>query len=544
MSFGTVLLMLIGLLGSLGIFMFGMKSLSDGLEKTAGSKLKGLLQKLTGNRFLSVLCGIAITILVQSSTATTVMVVGFVNADLLTLTQAIGVIMGANIGTTVTPLLLSLEGLDFGMLFAFAGLILSWLPDKKSLRRAKEFSPIVMGVGLLFVGMKGMSAATAPLQEWDGFSVAIQSISNPVLGVLTGIVLCIALNSSAACVGLLQALAGQGLIPLSTAIFVLFGTNIGTCLTSLIAGSGTNTTARRTSIMHLLFNTIGTIIFVIIASLIPFADIILSIAPGNLKLQIAMVHIIFNLTTTLILLPGAGLLEKLACLLVRDKGGESAEMRLRFFDTRFLKTPPVAVTQLYRETVRMGEMAVENYGNSLALFNEWDDETAAGILQTEDVLDFLKHEIEARLTDVKGLDLGESDAKLVGALFQAVNDMERVGDHAVNMLEAAQTKKNEEVKFTEKVSAELTDMGNRVTAQLEAAMTLFTAQSSDRQAVADVEAGEETIDNMTEALRAHHVDRLKNKKCSAKNGMLYLDMLTNLERIADHAENIATVFTE
>ncbi|MCQ2457813.1 MAG: Na/Pi cotransporter family protein [Clostridia bacterium] len=544
MSFGTVLLMLIGLLGSLGIFMFGMKSLSDGLEKTAGSKLKGLLQKLTGNRFLSVLCGIAITILVQSSTATTVMVVGFVNADLLTLTQAIGVIMGANIGTTVTPLLLSLEGLDFGMLFAFAGLILSWLPDKKSLRRAKEFSPIVMGVGLLFVGMKGMSAATAPLQEWDGFSVAIQSISNPVLGVLTGIVLCIALNSSAACVGLLQALAGQGLIPLSTAIFVLFGTNIGTCLTSLIAGSGTNTTARRTSIMHLLFNTIGTIIFVIIASLIPFADIILSIAPGNLKLQIAMVHIIFNLTTTLILLPGAGLLEKLACLLVRDKGGESAEMRLRFFDTRFLKTPPVAVTQLYRETVRMGEMAVENYGNSLALFNEWDDETAAGILQTEDVLDFLKHEIEARLTDVKGLDLGESDAKLVGALFQAVNDMERVGDHAVNMLEAAQTKKNEEVKFTEKVSAELTDMGNRVTAQLEAAMTLFTAQSGDRQAVADVEAGEETIDNMTEALRAHHVDRLKNKKCSAKNGMLYLDMLTNLERIADHAENIATVFTE
>ncbi|MDO5436299.1 MAG: Na/Pi cotransporter family protein [Clostridia bacterium] len=544
MSFGSVLLMLIGLLGSLGIFMFGMKSLSDGLEKTAGSKLKGLLQKLTGNRFLSVLCGIAITILVQSSTATTVMVVGFVNADLLTLTQAIGVIMGANIGTTVTPLLLSLEGLDFGMMFAFAGLILSWLPDKKSLRVAKEFSPIVMGIGLLFVGMKGMSAATAPLQEWEGFSVAIQGISNPVLGVLTGVILCIALNSSAACVGLLQALAGQGLIPLSTAIFVLFGTNIGTCLTSLIAGSGTNTTARRTSIVHLLFNTIGTIIFVIIASLIPFADIILTLAPGNLKLQIALVHIIFNLTTTLILLPGAGLLERLACLLVHGKDSESAEMKLRFFDPRFLKTPPVAVTQLYRETVRMGEMAVENYSSALALFGEWDDDTAAGVLQTEDVLDFLKHEIEARLTDVKGLDLGEADAKLVGALFQAVNDMERVGDHAVNMLEAAQTKKNEAVKFTEKVSAELTDMGSRVTAQLQAAMTLFTAQSADTQAVADVEAGEEAIDSLTEALRAHHVDRLKNKKCSAKNGMLYLDMLTNLERIADHAENIATVFTE
>ena len=245
MSVGSFVLMLVYLLGGLGLFLFGMKVLGEGLEKTAGHKLKGLLQSMTRNLPLSVLCGILITILLQSSTATTVMVVGFVNADMLSLSQAIGVIMGANIGTTVTPLLLSLEGIEFGMIFSFAGLMLSWLPKQPRFKVAHEFSPIVMGVGLLFLGMKSMSDATEPLRKWDGFSIAIQSLSHPLMGVLIGAIMCIVLNSSAACVGLLQVLAGEGLIPLSTAIFVLFGTNIGTCLTSLIAGSGTGTGPRK-----------------------------------------------------------------------------------------------------------------------------------------------------------------------------------------------------------------------------------------------------------------------------------------------------------
>lgn len=542
LSFGQILLMLIYLLGGLGIFMFGMKILGEGLEKTAGSKLKVLLQTVTRNRFLSVICGIVMTILIQSSTATTVMVVGFVNADMLTLTQAIGVIMGANIGTTVTPLLLSLEGLNLGLILAFVSFLLSWLPDNRALRTVREFSPIVMGIGLLFIGMSSMSSAMEPLREWEGFSIAIQSISNPLLGVLLGIILCIALNSSAACVGLLQVLAAEGLIPLRTAMFVLFGTNIGTCLTSVIAGSGTGTTARRTSIVHLLFNSIGTILFVTVACLVPFDQWIISLAgPDNLKLQIALTHIIFNISTTLVLLPCAGLLEKLACLLIKDKSAENSEMRLRYFDPRLTKTPPFAVAQLMRETERMGEMAIQNFHDAFSCFDVWDEELAAKVTEREDVLDYLNHEIGRCLTDVKGLDLNESDGKLVGALFHAINDMERVGDHAENILESGQMKHDEEVKFSAKVMAELNDMRDRVSSQLDNAMQLFHDPVKSAALLPGVEAGEEEIDQLTEALRAHHVERLKNKKCSAKNGMLYLDMLTNLERIGDHAENIATV---
>lgn len=540
MSVGQVILMLVYLLGGLGLFMFGMKVLGEGLEKTAGSKLKGLLQAMTRNMPLSVLCGIVITILLQSSTATTVMVVGFVNANMLTLTQAIGVIMGANIGTTVTPLLLSLEGIEFGMIFAFVGLILSWLPANPHFRTAREFSPIVMGIGLLFLGMKGMSSAMEPLREWDGFSIAIQSISHPLLGVLVGAIMCIVLNSSAACVGLLQVLAGEGMIPLSTAIFVLFGTNIGTCLTSLIAGAGTSTAARRTSIVHLLFNTIGTILFTIIASVFPFASWIEALGAGNLKLQIALVHIIFNLTTTLVLIPGAGLLEKLAILLIPEKKEEGAEMRLRFFDPRLLKTPPIAVAQLKKETDRMGEIALGNYNNAFACFETWNGDAARAVQQTEDVIDFLNKEIAERLTEVNGLDLSEEDSRLVGHLFHVINDLERVGDHAENILDAAEIKEREGVKFAPKVLGELQDMHRRVGSQLEVALRLFGSQRPDPETLRRVEAEEESIDLLTETLRDHHVERLKNKKCSPKNGMIYLDMLTNLERIADHAENIAT----
>ncbi len=541
MSFGRTVLMLVSLLGGVGIFLFGMKVLGEGLEKTAGNKLKGLLQGMARNRVLSLLCGVLITVLVQSSTATTVMVVGFVNANILSLTQAIGVIMGANIGTTVTPLILSLEGVDFGMIFAFIGLLLSWLPKKdKRFRVAREFGTIVMGIGLLFVGMKGMSSAMEPMQEWEGFKTAIQSISHPLVGVLVGAIICIVLNSSAASVGLLQALAGQGLIPLSTAIYVLFGQNIGTCLTSLIAGSGTSTVARRTSIVHLLFNTIGTILFVAFASLVPFADWIKAAAPGNLKLQIAMVHIVFNIATTLVLFPAASLLEKLACLLISPKKAEISEMRLRYFDARLMNTPAIAVAQLKREAERMGEMAVDNYSAAFACFENWDEEAAAKVHETEDVLDYLNREIAARLTEVNALDLSESDSKLVGHLFHIINDLERVGDHAENILDNARMKQAEDVKFTPKVLDELQGMQIKVYGQLETALEMFRQQRADPEALSEVETVEEEIDQMTEALRNHHVERLKSRKCSPKNGMIYRDMLTNLERIGDHAQNIAT----
>ena len=527
------------LLGGLGLFLFGMRIMGEGLERAAGNRLKKLLEVVTHNRLLAVLAGLVITAVIQSSSATTVMVVGFVNAGLLSLTQAVGVIMGANIGTTTTSLLLSVK-IDFGAIFACIGLILSALPKKYE--TAQQFGFVTMGLGILFVGMNTMSAAMAPLRDWQLFKDAIVGVSNPFVGVLVGAAITALIQSSSASVGILQALAGEGLIPLQGSMFILFGQNIGTCVTALLACSGTNATAKRAAVVHLLFNVIGALLFTVLTCLLPLADWIEALAPGNLRLQIALIHIVFNLTTTGLLLPLAGLLEKAACLLVKEKSGlgEAEPMRLTFFDERLLKTPAIAVAQLFNEVQRMGDIAMGNFTGSVACFEGWDEERAAEITRNEDVLDFLNKEITSCLVEVKGLDLNEEDTRLVGSLFHVVNDLERVGDHSMNILEAAQLKQREEVKFSPKAVGELDGLSVMVKEQLDVAMRMFRAQNDDSETIQAVEDNEEAIDNLTEALRQHHVERLKNKKCSARNGMIYLDMLTNLERIGDHAENIAT----
>ena len=515
----------LSLFGGLGLFLFGMQLMGEALEKAAGTRLKKLLGMVTGNRFLAMLAGITITAVVQSSSATTVMVVGFVNAGLMSLTQAVGVIMGANIGTTVTSLLLSVQ-IDFAAIFTFLGLILSNLPDKY--RTAKQFGTITMGLGILFIGMNTMSGAMEPLRTWEGFQKAMASINNPILGVLIGAGITAVLQSSAASIGILQTLVAQGLIGLDSAIFILFGQNIGTCVTALLACAGTNSTAKRAATVHLLFNVIGTVIFVIIACCLPLASWVEMLSPGNLKLQIAIVHILFNVTTTALLLPAASWLET------------AEEMKLRYFDARMLKTPPIAVAQLFNEVQRMGGIAMGNFQRAMECFNEWDAKKSEELARNEDVLDYLNREITDSLVEVKGLDLSEKDTKLVGSMFHVVNDMERIGDHSQNIMESAQLKNQDEVKFSPKAVQELESLSNLVRAQMQRSLDMFKAQVTDDTLLGEVEGVEDEIDTTTEALRSHHMDRLKNHKCSAKNGMIYLDMLTNLERIGDHAENIAT----
>lgn len=531
------LMNVLSLLGGLGLFLFGMRIMGESLEKAAGDRLKRLLEMVTRNRVLAMLAGVAITAVVQSSSATTVMVVGFVNAGLLSLTQAVGVIMGANVGTTVTSVLLSFQ-IDFAAIFACAGLLLTNLPEKHA--AARQAGQVMMGLGVLFVGMDTMSSAMIPLRDWEGFRTAILSISHPLVSVLLGAAITAVLQSSAASIGILQALAGEGLVPLRSAVFILFGQNIGTCVTALLACSGANATAKRAAVVHLLFNLIGTAVFVVVALLLPFADWIAALAPGNLRLQIALTHIAFNVTTTALLLPLAVWLERAACLLVPDRAAAKNAMKLQYFDERLLKTPPIAAAQLFNETQRMGEIALQNYADAMACFRQWDEEKAAAVNRGEELLDFLNREITARLVDVKGLDLNERDTRLVGSLFHVVNDLERVGDHSLNILESAQLRQKDEVKFSMKALSELDRLSAMVAGQLDAAMSLFRGQRGDDADRDAVEATEQAVDDLTEALRAHHVDRLKNHKCSAKNGMIYLDMLTNLERIADHAENIAT----
>lgn len=530
---------ILSLMGGLGMFLFGMKIMGDGLEKAAGNRLKKLLGIVTHNRVLAMLAGLVITAVIQSSSATTVMVVGFVNAALINLTQAVGVIMGANIGTTVTSLLLSVK-IDFAAVFACIGLILTMLPKK--LNTARQFGDICLGLGILFVGMNTMSTAMKPLQDWDVFTNAITGVTNPVVGVLVGALITAVLQSSSASVGILQALAGEGLIPLKGSMFILFGQNIGTCITALIACSGTNTNAKRAAVVHLLFNVIGAVLFTVLTVLLPLDQWIISLAPDNLRLQIAFIHIIFNVTTTALMLPLAKLLEKIACLVVREKnpGAMAEPMRLKYFDERLLNTPPIAAAQLFKEVQRMGEIALNNFTGAMSCFESWDEGRAEEINRNEEVLDYLNKEITSCLVEVRGLDLNEKDAHMVGSLFHVVNDWERVGDHAINVLDAARSRREQEIKFSAKAVAELENLSAMVMEQLTTATEIFNAQSDDAETIQAVEAKEQEIDDLTEALRIHHVERVKNKKCSAKNGMLYLDILTNLERIGDHAENIAT----
>jgi len=403
MNFMNVL----SLLGGLGLFLFGMKIMGDGLEKAAGNRLKKILGYVTHNRFLAMLAGVVITAVIQSSSATTVMVVGFVNASLLSLGQAVGVIMGANIGTTVTSLLLSVK-IDFAAVFACLGLLLTMLPKKYN--TARQFGDICLGLGILFVGMNTMSSAMKPLQTWDVFKNAMASVDHPILGVLVGTLITAVLQSSSASVGILQALAGEGLISLRASMFILFGQNIGTCITALIACSGTNTNAKRAAVVHLLFNLIGAVLFTVLTVMLPVDQWIISLTPDNLRLQIAFIHIIFNVVTTFLLLPLAKLLEKIACLLVREKFASPVEaepMRLQYFDARLLKTPPIAAAQLFKEVQRMGDIALNNLTGALACFEQWDEARVEEITANEEVLDYLNKEITSCLVEVRGLDLNE-----------------------------------------------------------------------------------------------------------------------------------------
>ena len=523
------------LFGGLGLFLFGMKMMGEGLERAAGKGLQRLLNALTSNRLLAVIVGIGVTAVIQSSSATTVMVVGFVNAGLLALGQAIGVIMGANIGTTVTALMLSVK-LDFGVIFASIGMILIFAGRKEKIRQAGN---VLMGLGILFIGMNTMSKAMAPLKEWDAFKTLMVGFSNPILGVLVGAGITAIIQSSSASVGILQVLAEQGLIGMNGAIFILFGQNIGTCVTALIASAGTSHTAKRAAVVHLLFNVIGTAIFIALALSFPLASWISTLAPNNIRLQIAFTHVFFNIGTTIILLPTARVLEKLSWVFIRGVDEPREAMRLTHFDSRLLATPPIAVSQLFKEVVRMGELADRNFKAAMRCFLDEDLTSAKQVNDTEDVLDYLNQEITTYLVEVKALDLDDRDLHLVGSLFHVINDLERIGDHSVNILEAAQKRAEDKIKFSSKAEQELADMHARVAHMVDQSLHIFSRQLTDPDVLAGIENEEQAVDDLTAALREHHVERLKNRKCSARNGMIYLDMLTNLERIADHANNIA-----
>ena len=419
------------LLGGLGLFLFGMKLMGEGLETVAGSRLKSLLERITSHPLLGVLVGLVVTGAIQSSSATTVMVVGFLNAGLLKLSQAVYIIMGANIGTTVTSFLIGLKVNDLALVALFIGMVLMMFFSKKL---AQHIGMVVVGFGILFTGMNMMSGAMSPLKDEPVFIELMGSFSNPVLGILAGAVLTAIIQSSSASVGILQALASSGAVSLGGVIYILFGQNIGTCVTAMLASIGTNRAGKRAAMIHLMFNVIGTLVFIPICLFLPYVELIEGLT-ADPKLQISFAHIGFNIVATLLLLPFAKLLVRLAEKLVPGKDAEYEEMRLHYLDERILGTPSIAVAQVLKEVERMAQIARQNFALSMQTFFKPSSTVNQQIKQNEQVLNYLNHNITGYLVKIHALDLLESDSRRVGSLFHVVNDLERIGDHAVNIAE-------------------------------------------------------------------------------------------------------------
>ena len=533
MGFGNIATLLSGL----GLLLYGIKILGEGLELAAGAKLKVLLEKMTSNRFAAVLVGFVITTLIQSSSTTTVMVVGFVNTGIMNLTQAIGVIRGANIGTTTTSILVSLDIGKYAPIAIGIGVFLSMLTKKTT---KKHIGLAITGFGMLFLGMTLMKDAMEPLASSPVFSEWLMNANNPFVAILIGTVITAVIQSSAASIGILQALAAQGLIPLHFAVYVIYGQNIGTCITALISSIGTKKNSKRTAVMHVLFNVFGTVIFIILTKLLPFTDWIESLT-DNTMMQLSLVHIIFNVVSTLIMFPFADkVLVKLACLIVPDKKDSSEDdFKLQFVDNLMINTPPFAVAQVSKEVHRMAGLARQNFSIAAEDLlnkscNHFDE-----VQHTEEVINFLNHNITPILVKINSLDLSYSDAKYIGRVFHVINDIERIGDHAQNLEEAAKSRVDEGIEISAEGEKELREMYETTLKLIDGSIEAFTAQILDNEKAEQLSEYEASVDDMQTEFEQSHIERLNAHKCNTRAGMLFINTITDFERVADHATNIA-----
>ncbi len=530
---------LLGLLGGLALFLYGMQMMSSGLEAAAGDRMKKILERLTSNRFLGVLVGAVITAVIQSSSATTVMVVGFVNAGLMTLNQAVWIIMGANIGTTVTGLLIALDVGVLAPLFAFAGVVLVVFVKKPQLHHVGQ---ILAGLGVLFIGMDMMSAAMSPLRNEPAFVELMSSFSNPLLGILFGAIFTAVIQSSSASVGILQTLAAGGIIPFSSAVFVLFGQNIGTCITAVLAAVGANRSAKRTTIIHLMFNIIGTVVFTTLVLLLPVTDWIEALVASP-KAQIATMHTTFNIVTTLLLLPLGNYLAKLAIRILPELPEENEEeMHLAYLTPIHLGnkdgalgSSAIYVDQLYHELRRMLTMARGNLSASFQTVLTGDVSQIAKVEATEEYLDFLNKEISKQISSFIGLETNERSSAVISSCFTISGNIERIGDHAMNVCGYARRLAEKKASFSAQAQEEIRQMQEVCQGTMDA---LLAENGGDLDWFAKISAMEQRIDDLTVQFRRHQIQRMRDGVCSEEACVLYSELLTDFERIGDHALNI------
>ena len=526
----------IGIMGGLGLFLYGMNLMGDGLQKSAGSKLKRIIELLTSNVIMGVLVGMVVTMVIQSSSATTVMVVGFVNAGIMSLTQAIGVIMGANIGTTITAQLVSLD-VDFLAPVALGiGIVIYMFSNKP---KHKNIAEILIGFGILFTGMDFMKEAVKPLAGYQGFTDMLLSFGHhPILGVLMGFAITAIVQSSSASMGMLIALASQGLIPITAALPILYGENIGTCVTSLISSIGASRNARRAAIMHLTFNVLGSMIFMFILSK-PIVAIVTAIDPTDAARQIANAHTLFNILNVIVLLPFNKLIVKLALKLVPETKGEQDDddKVVKYIDDRMIETPSIALANIIKETLRMGEKSKESLNAAMDGIVDKSKEKIELSFKREKLINELQKSILNYLLKLSKASLNEDSRETVDALFNTVNDIERIGDHAENIAELAKDIVDLEISFSDVGIGELKDMYNKVVSTYTYALEAM--RTSNVELACKVIKMEEQVDMMEKSCRANHMNRLNSSSCSIESGVINLDIISNLERVSDHAVNIA-----
>lgn len=523
---------LLGLVGGLGLFLYGMNVMSIGLQKAAGDKLKSIIGLLTTNRIMAVIVGAVVTAIIQSSSASTVMVVGFVNAGMMKLTQAVGVIMGANIGTTITAQIITFKIDKYAPLIVGLSVGL-WLFTKN--RKVKQLAEAFIGFGILFIGMSFMGNALRPLKEYEAFRQMLVNFGdNPFLGILAGFIITVAVQSSSASTGVLLALAMEGLIPIVSGLPILFGINMGTTVTAVLSSIGANNTAKRAAAFHFLFNFIGTVIFMAFLQG-PTYRIITYLTPGDIPRQIANAHTLFNVVNTLILLPFTGILVRMAMRIV--PGEEEVNYGIKYIDYRILEAPSIATVSAIKETLHMGNVAKESLENALQAFIENNQKKIDETLKLEKIINEIEREMSGYLVKLSNTNISLDNRETVTGLFNTINDIERVGDHAENIAELAQIKIDNQLIFSDQAIKELNEISALALRAFSNSLTAM--RNLDGSLATKVIELEGRVDVLEKTLRANHIERLNNQTCIPTSGVIFLDIISNLERIADHSANIA-----
>ncbi|MDE6619493.1 MAG: Na/Pi cotransporter family protein [Lachnospiraceae bacterium] len=542
---------LLTMAGGLALFLYGMHLLSEGLEKLSGGRLERILENLTNNRIKAVLLGAGVTAVIQSSSATTVMVVGFVNSGIMKLSQAIGIIMGANVGTTITSWLLSLTGIEsdnfflqlvkptsFSPVLAVIGVIfIIFLKSGKK----RDLGAILVGFAILMTGMDTMSSAMKPLSQVPWFTGLFTAFTNPLLGLLVGALITAVIQSSSASVGILQALCASGSINYAAAVPIILGQNIGTCVTAMMSGVGASKNARRASIVHLLFNIIGTVIFMIAFYTLNAVFHFAFLQDAADSAGIALVHTGFNVLATLVLLPFANYLERLSLMLIKPDEEEERQAKeaglFAKMDERFLNTPSFALEQAYSYALKMAELTRESLEKAADSLFEYDKKTVREVEQMENLVDRYDDEISGYLVKLSSRNLSEPDSRKLNMLLHSVGDLERIADHAMNLADCAKEMNKKEQSFSDKATEELRVFSQAVRDIVSASVEVFV--SGDEEAAKTIEPFEEAIDTLQKEMKKRHMKRLRKGKCTAEMGFVLSDITNNFERIADHCSNLA-----